>query len=71
VKLLNMDEATFRAHYRHTPLWRAKRRGVIRNACLVLGNQGYRPAIAALEKLLGDRESIIQSAARWALEKLR
>lgn len=71
VELLQLDEDHFRARYRHTPLWRAKRRGVLRNACLVLGNQRYRPAVAALQALTADPEPIIQHAARWALERIQ
>jgi epoxyqueuosine reductase len=71
VDLLQLDEQAFRARYRKTPLWRAKRRGVLRNACLVLGNQRYQPAVPALEALTGDSESVIQNAARWALERIQ
>lgn len=71
IDLLQTSEEQFRRQYRSTPLWRAKRRGVIRNACLVLGNQGYQPAATALAGLLNDPEPIVQSAARWALTRLR
>ena len=71
VDILTLDEEAFRARYRKTPLWRAKRRGVLRNACLVIGNQRYQPASAALAALANDPEPIIQSAARWALERLQ
>jgi epoxyqueuosine reductase len=30
--LLALDEESFRARFRHTPLWRAKREGILRNA---------------------------------------
>lgn len=70
VTLLQMDDEGFRKRYRHTPLWRAKRRGVIRNACLVLGNQRYQPAVPALQLLTADGEPLIRSAAQWALEAM-
>lgn len=70
VALLQMSEEEFRAQYRHTPLWRAKRRGVLRNACLVLGNQRHQPAASALQALTQDPEPILQNAARWALHRL-
>ena len=38
-ELFDLDEAAFRARFRHSPLWRAKRRGLLRNAAIVLGNQ--------------------------------
>ena len=31
-ELLALDEAAFRRRFRHTPLWRAKREGMLRNA---------------------------------------
>ncbi len=71
LEILQLDEAAFRERYRHTPLWRAKRRGVIRNACLVLGNQRLAAAKPALQNLLGDAEPLIRQAAQWALEKLQ
>jgi len=40
--LFEMDDETFRRRFRHTPLWRAKRRGILRNAAIVLGNQARR-----------------------------
>jgi len=70
ISLLNLDEAGFREKFRHTPLWRGKRRGVLRNACLVAGNQKFLPARAALEKLTRDPEPLIQQAAAWALQRL-
>jgi hypothetical protein len=30
--LLELDDAAFRQRFRHTPLWRPKRRGLLRNA---------------------------------------
>jgi epoxyqueuosine reductase len=34
----NMDEAEFRRRFRHTPLWRAKHTGILRNAAVVAKN---------------------------------
>ncbi len=71
IEILQLDDAAFRERYRYTPLWRSKRRGVIRNACLVLGNQKCLSARPALEKLLSDPEPLIRGAAQWAVEKLQ
>ena len=70
VAILGMDDQQFRQAYRQTPLWRAKRRGVLRNACLVLGNQRFQPARAALATLVDDQEELIRQAAHWALNRL-
>jgi epoxyqueuosine reductase len=77
VELLGLDPAGFRARFRHTPLWRPRRRGILRNAALALGNRlaadaalGRAPAPAALDALrraLGDPEPLVRGAAAWAL----
>lgn len=71
IDILQLDDETFRERYRYTPLWRAKRRGVLRNACLVLGNQRVQSAATALRNLLSDSEPLVRNAAQWALEKLQ
>jgi epoxyqueuosine reductase len=65
--LFELDDAAFKARFRHTPLWRARRRGLLRNAAIVLGNK---PAPAAVEPLicgLSDAESLVRAACAWAL----
>jgi epoxyqueuosine reductase len=65
--LFHLDEATFRKRFRGSPIWRAKRRGVLRNAAIVLGNQ---PAAANLEPLivgLNDPEPLVRGTCSWAL----
>lgn len=65
--LFDWDEATFRARLRHTPLWRAKRRGLLRNAAIVLGNRPHLPAAEALMRGLNDDEPLVRGACAWAL----
>jgi epoxyqueuosine reductase len=65
--LFALDEAAFRARFRQTPLWRAKRRGILRNAAIVLGNQPDPAAIPALMIGLNDIEPIVRGACAWAL----
>jgi epoxyqueuosine reductase len=75
--LLGLDDAAFRARYRHTALWRPRRRGVLRNAAIALGNRlaearrhGTPPddaALQALRRSLGDAEPLVRGAAAWAL----
>jgi epoxyqueuosine reductase len=65
--LFELDEAMFRERFRHTPLWRAKRRGLLRNAAIILGNQPHSPAIEALIRGLNDDEPLVRGASAWAL----
>ena len=65
--LFDLDEAAFRHRFRGSPLWRARRRGLLRNAAINLGN---RPTVAgekALAKGLTDEEPLVRGAAAWAL----
>jgi epoxyqueuosine reductase len=68
--LLRLDESAFRERFRHTPLWRPKRAGLLRNAAIVLGNSGRRDAVPALISALDDPEPLVRGAAAWALGKL-
>jgi epoxyqueuosine reductase len=67
VGLFNLDDAEFRQRFRSTPLWRAKRRGLLRNAAIVLGNRPTPQAVPALIRGLGDSEPLIRGACAWAL----
>lgn len=70
VELLSLDADTFRSRFRKTPLWRPGRAGILRNACLVLGNSGDRTFVPPLAIALADDEPLIRAAAAWALGQL-
>ena len=67
IGLFELDDEAFRRRFRNTPLWRAKRRGLLRNAAIVLGNRPTRDAIPALVRGLNDPEPLIRGACAWAL----
>jgi epoxyqueuosine reductase len=62
-----LDDAAFRKRFRHTPLWRPRRRGILRNAAIALGNQRAPAGLPALVKGLGDIEPLVRAACAWAL----
>ena len=69
--LITLDETAFRARYRKTPIYRAKRRGLLRNVCVALGNWGDPQAVPALaERLHRDTEPLIRGHAAWALGRI-
>jgi len=70
IELFDLDDAGFRRRFRDTPLWRSKRRGILRNAAIVLGNQRAKHAVPALNKGLNDQEPLICEACAWALEQI-
>lgn len=66
-ELLVLDEAAFRDRFRGTPLWRAKRRGLVRSAALLLGNRPDPTTASALVAALADGDAVVRGAAAWAL----
>jgi epoxyqueuosine reductase len=68
--LFDLTEADFRNRFRHTPHWRAHRRGLLRNAAIVLGNQRATAAIPALTRGLTDEEPLVREACVWALDQI-
>jgi epoxyqueuosine reductase len=71
VGLLELTEDEFRQRFRNTALWRTRRRGLLRNAALALGNHGDPRALPALERAVNDPEPLVQEAARWAIDEIR
>jgi epoxyqueuosine reductase len=69
--LLALDEAAFRARYRRTAVWRAKRAGLLRNVAVALGNSGNPDAVPALAHALAvDPSTLVRGHAAWALGHL-
>ncbi len=69
-ELFTMEDEHFRERFRHTPLWRAHREGLLRNAAIVLGNCPTEEALPALVKGLGDEHPMVRGASAWALGQL-
>jgi len=70
LELLALDDAAFKARFAGTPILRTKRRGVLRNVCVALGNVGDASALPALAKALGDAEPLIREHAAWAFAQI-
>lgn len=69
-ELFELDDAAFRARFRKTPLWRTKRRGVLRNAAMLLGAEPDVAFTAPLVKGLNDDEPVVRAACAWALGRI-
>ncbi len=70
LELLSLDDAAFKARFAGTPMLRAKRRGLLRNVCVALGNTGDSGALPALARAAMDPEPLIAEHARWAIEAI-
>jgi epoxyqueuosine reductase len=71
IELLGMDAEAFRAHFKPTALWRARRVRLLRNAAIVLGNTGDERALPALERAMREEEAVVREAAAWAIGRIR
>jgi epoxyqueuosine reductase len=71
VDLISIDRDGFREMFDGTPVMRAKRRGLLRNVCVALGNWGHPSAVPALTAALRDDEPLVRGHAAWALGRIR
>lgn len=70
VLLIETDEQ-YLAKFAGTPLMRAKRRGLIRNACVVAGNSGNPELIPYLEKVIErEEDEMLKEHAKWGIGRL-
>ena len=75
--LASLSQPEFSAIFRGSAAKRAKWRGLVRNACVALGNSGITPdrdayprVIRSLDRLASLDDSLISGHARWALDRL-
>ena len=70
IPLLSLDEEEFRRRFRGSPILRAKRRGLLRNVAVALGNSKNSEAVPALARVLDDREALVRGHVAWALGQI-
>jgi epoxyqueuosine reductase len=70
-ELLAMSQTEFSAAFKGSPMKRARRRGLARNAAVALGNVGTADDVPALEAALEHDEPLVREHAAWALNRLR
>ena len=68
--LLSLDQAGFSERFRKSPIKRTKRRGLLRNAAVALGNVGSAADVPVLRKALADVEPLVRGHAAWALGRI-
>jgi epoxyqueuosine reductase len=70
IELMQLDEAAFRVRFKGSPLKRTKRRGLLRNVAVALGNWGNPQALPVLNQALADPEPLIREHAAWAIDQI-
>ena len=70
-ELLALDGPAFRRRFAGTPVLRARRRGLLRNAAVVLGNVADLDARPALTRCLAhETDPVVRQHAEWALREI-
>ena len=70
IPLLSLTEEQFRRRFHSSPVRRTKRRGLLRNVTVALGNLKSREAVPALVRVLDDEEPLVRGHAAWALGQI-
>ncbi len=70
-EFLSMSDEDFRVAFKGSPIKRTKRRGLLRNVCVALGNVGTDADLPALELAATHEEELVAEHARWAIGRLR
>jgi len=68
---LPMDDDEFKRTFKGSAMKRTKRRGLARNAAVVLGNVGGESDTGVLIAALDDPDPIVREHADWALRQIR
>ena len=75
--LSSLSEQEFREHFRGSAIKRTKWRGLVRNACIALGNtepqrgsDAYERIKALLQGLSASQDAVIAESALWALRRI-
>ena len=68
--LMETDDDKFSRIFDKNPIKRIKRKKLLRNVAVAIGNSGDKRAIPVLEKLVKDPDTLIREHAEWALRQI-
>jgi epoxyqueuosine reductase len=72
LELMQLDREGFRRRFGKTAVARTKRRGLLRNVAVALGNTGNHEAVPVLAHAMAtEEEPLVRSHIAWALGQLR
>ncbi|HET7233767.1 MAG TPA: tRNA epoxyqueuosine(34) reductase QueG [Longimicrobium sp.] len=70
IEWMTMTQEEFSRRFKNSPIKRTKRRGLLRNVAVALGNWGAPEAVPALAVALNDEEALVRGHAAWALGRI-
>jgi epoxyqueuosine reductase len=70
-RLATLSDEDFKTTFRGSPIKRAKRSGIRRNAVVAIGNSGAPRFLPLLDELAQDDDEVVAEHARWASKKLK
>ena len=70
IEWVGMTQEEFSRRFKGSPIKRTKRRGLLRNVAVALGNWGSPEAVPALAAALGDEQALVRGHAAWALGRI-
>ncbi len=68
--LSSLSAEDFRGVFKGNPVKRAKRKGLLRNVLVAMGNSGSKEFIPDIKEYLNDKDPIVRAHSAWALWKL-
>ena len=71
IEWMQLNKEEFKKKFRKNPAKRPKRRGLLRNVAVALGNSGSQSSVPSLIVALTDEEPLIRSHAAWSLGQLK
>ena len=70
IDLMGMTQEGFSRRFKGSAVKRTKRRGLLRNVAVALGNWGAPEAVPVLAAALADQEPLVRGHAAWALGRI-
>jgi epoxyqueuosine reductase len=78
IALAAISEDEYKVAFRGSAIKRTKHRGIVRNACIALGNAkfergsgGHAEAVDVLQRLSTSNDAVISESALWALSRIQ
>jgi epoxyqueuosine reductase len=68
--LAGMDAAEFKRWFKGSPVERTRRKRLLRNVAIAMGNSGEQRFVAQLEAWTSAEDPVLAEAAKWALKRI-